>query len=245
VDADCEDGNGCTWNRCIDGTCLYDCVCGISYPGGGNQWTCCFPLDAPGCPPLPTTTTSTTIEPTPCEVAHCRWFRTCGDPVCRSPFEEPVPVPGVAACTTETEGAACTTRSARCDPGAGCGQLLLCDDQDPTRYGCPISRREFKRDVRYLSNADIERLRAELLRLRLARYRYASEDGPPERLGFMIDDVGKSPAVAHDGTHVDLYGYTSLAVAAIQAQARELEALRREVAELRARCEAPRRAGAR
>ncbi|MGH7896283.1 MAG: hypothetical protein ACREQL_16575, partial [Candidatus Binatia bacterium] len=52
-------------------------------------------------------------------------------------------------------------------------------------------------------------------------------------LGFIIDDVGTSPAVAADGGHVDLYGYTSMAVAAIQAQQKRIEALEREVAALR------------
>jgi hypothetical protein len=55
----------------------------------------------------------------------------------------------------------------------------------------------------------------------------------PERLGFLIDDTQQTPAVAPDATHIDLYGYTSMVVAAVQAQAKEIEALRREVAELR------------
>jgi hypothetical protein len=54
----------------------------------------------------------------------------------------------------------------------------------------------------------------------------------------MIDDVAPSAAVAADRDHVDLHGYASMAVAAIQAQARELEALRAEVARLRARLDA-------
>src|SRR5439155_22412171 len=53
-------------------------------------------------------------------------------------------------------------------------------------------------------------------------------------LGFIIDAVGASPAVAADGGHVDLYGYTSMAVGAIQAQQRRIDALTREVAALRA-----------
>ena len=41
------------------------------------------------------------------------------------------------------------------------------------------------------------------------------------------------------GDTVDLYGYTSLVVATVQAQAKRIEALEREVAELRARLEPP------
>src|SRR5690348_2852262 len=52
-------------------------------------------------------------------------------------------------------------------------------------------------------------------------------------VGFIIDDVEPSPAAdsAHD--RVDLYGYTTMVVAALKAQARQLEALKREVEQLR------------
>jgi hypothetical protein len=69
--------------------------------------------------------------------------------------------------------------------------------------------------------------------VKLARYRYTTNAAAPERLGFVIDDSPHTPAVAPDATHVDLYGYTSMVVAAVQAQAKQIEALRREVAELR------------
>jgi hypothetical protein len=75
----------------------------------------------------------------------------------------------------------------------------------------------------------------EVRRMRLTTYRYRSEPpGTRAHLGFIIDDVGSSPAVAADGGHVDLYGYTSMAVGAIQAQQRRIDALEREVTALRA-----------
>ena len=85
-------------------------------------------------------------------------------------------------------------------------------------------------------------LRADVLAMKLARYRYRTDgaDGP-ERLGFLIDDAPHTPAVAPDATQVDLYGYASMVVAAVQTQAKEIEALRREVSELR-RTRAPKRA---
>jgi hypothetical protein len=152
--------------------------------------------------------------------------------VCGGPVERPT---GVAACTDQQVGTPCSPRGATCDPGSGCGQLLLCTETDPTLLGCPISARRYKRNVQYLGDADVRRLHDELLKLRLATYQYKSENAAsPDHLGFIIDDVGRSPAVGADGTRVDLYGYASMAVAAIQAQAREIDTLKREVAALRA-----------
>lgn len=103
---------------------------------------------------------------------------------------------------------------------------------------CPISRRAYKEGIEYLDDDERRRLTSELLRYRLSTYRYKVDPaGAPRHLGFLIDDVtagGPSPAVAPDGEHVDLYGYTSMAVAAIQEQAKEIEALRAEVRALRA-----------
>jgi hypothetical protein len=102
---------------------------------------------------------------------------------------------------------------------------------------CPVSQRKHKKDITYLSEADRERLNDELLRFPLATYRYKSEsDADREHLGFIIDDVAPSPAVQPSGERVDMYGYQTMAVAALQVQARELAALRREVEDLKATC---------
>ena len=69
---------------------------------------------------------------------------------------------------------------------------------------------------------------------RLASYQYNVPGAPADtHLGFIIDDVEPSPSVAPNGDTVDLYGYTSMAVAAVQEQAREIDQLKREVASLR------------
>jgi hypothetical protein len=106
---------------------------------------------------------------------------------------------------------------------------------------CPISRRAAKRDIRYLDADDRRHLADQVLSLRLATYRYREPlPSAASHLGFVIDDVaGPSPSIASDGDHVDLYGYTSMAVAAIQQQAAEIAALRAEVASLRARLSEP------
>jgi hypothetical protein len=129
----------------------------------------------------------------------------------------------------------CSCLRAECDPGDYCNRLLECATSDPTHGGmCPISRRRYKENIQYLSAADVKRLHGQVLNLRLARYRYnlpgASSDS---RLGFIIDDIGPSPAVAPNGDTVDLYGYTSMAVAALQEQAREIDRLEHEVRLLR------------
>lgn len=98
---------------------------------------------------------------------------------------------------------------------------------------CPVSRRRHKEEIHYLDEAERRQAARALLSFRLSTWRYQRGADRGRHLGFLIDDVEPSPAVASDGEHVDLYGYTSLAVAALQEQARELEALRREVRALR------------
>lgn len=171
---------------------------------------------------------------------EAQWYLTCGDPVCQGytgPFE------GVDACSTEEVGQACDTLDAECDPANDCNARLRCATSDPTEQegGCPISRVRHKRGVTYLSEADKARAADELRAMKLSTWNYtwdAPERAP--RLGFLIDDHPTSPAVTGDGEHVDLYGYTSLTVAAIQVQAAQIEALQAEVRALRAELEASR-----
>ncbi len=216
-DAGCDDGNPCSADRCVDGACVHECLCVTSL----GALTCCPGPAATCSPPIPTV----------CEPGGCRFYETCGYPVCSVNDQ---PIPGVPPCTTEKTGEPCSQRDATCDPGVGCGVRLVCTDTDPILHGCPISRRDAKRDVRYLADDDLDRMLTELRRVRLARYRYTAESNEArEHLGFIIDDLSPSPAVAGDGDHVDLYGYTSMAVAAIQSQQRRIDALEREVSALR------------
>jgi hypothetical protein len=45
-DTDCDDGNGCSQDRCVDGACAHDCLC----VAPGNIATCC-PGPVSACPP--------------------------------------------------------------------------------------------------------------------------------------------------------------------------------------------------
>jgi len=170
------------------------------------------------------------------EIRECpgpalQWYETCGDPVCGPGWRDV----GLPRCTTETAGDPCSTEGASCDPMDSCNSHMVCARTDPRLApgGCPISRREFKRDIRYVTPEDRSRLSHEILGVRLATYRYRAA---PERehLGFIIEDQEPSASIDSNRDMVDLYGYTSMAVAALQTQAEEIAALRRQLDELRA-----------
>jgi hypothetical protein len=155
------------------------------------------------------------------------WWRTCGMPSCSGP---PWPESGLPYCPGELEGTACATTGAECDPRGGCEIHLLCSATDPKpqdRPGCPISRARFKKDIHYLSPDELRARSRELLDLPLASYRYRNGD-ERSRLGFMID--GHESLACVDGDRVDLYGYTSMAVAALQIQAQQIAELRDQLA---------------
>ena len=205
-DLDCDDGNGCTDDRCVDGKCQHQCLC-VAPDGSAS----CCPGPAAQCP-----------SPS--------WFYTCGDPVCGGHRDHPdVPMCGGG----ETPGASCAPEGVSCDPGDLCNRLLVCAPSDPTHGGlCPISRRRAKEHIRYLGEQDVKRLHDELMRFRLATFRYRG-NASRTQLGFIIDDMEPSLSVDPVRDMVDLYAYTSMAVAALQTQAREIEALRNEVETLR------------
>ena len=75
-------------------------------------------------------------------------------------------------------------------------------------------------------------LHDEVMQLRLATFRYR-QNASRTQLGFIIDDAEPSPSIDPARDMVDLYAYTSMAVAALQTQAHEIEALRNEVRSLR------------
>jgi hypothetical protein len=155
------------------------------------------------------------------------WFSTCGDAVCTG-YRPPS---GVPRCTNESPGLACPVEGFQCDPGDDCNRLLVCARRDPKLAGCPISSRRFKRDVEYLTDADREECARQVGTIRLARYRYKGSD--EVRLGFVLEDDPPAVSVDRELDRVDLYGYSSLAVAALQVQERRIAALEREVRELR------------
>ena len=161
------------------------------------------------------------------------WWTTCGVPVCS--LDAGAPDSGLPACPAQLEGTACAVAGAECDPGARCSVYLRCSASDPKQQpgGCPISRTRYKKDIRYLSDDELRAVSDELLALPLARFRYRSDDARV-RLGFMIDGHESLACVDAEHDQVDLYGYTSMAVAALKVQAEEIAELRRQVTALRA-----------
>ena len=92
----------------------------------------------------------------------------------------------------------------------------------------------YKRDIERLDDDALGRIYDELRRIQLTTYQYKTDPAAsPRRLGFIIDDTKTPYPINADGTSVNLYGYVSMAVAAIQTQSREIELLRAEVAQLR------------
>ena len=166
-----------------------------------------------------------------CQATATKWFATCGSPVCGS--VQPTPA-GMSVCTAaQVAGQACATAGAECDLHNDCQQHLKCTDKDPKTAGCPISRRSRKTDIHYLDANDAAQLQAELLATQLATYKYR-DAGPqaPQQLGFIIDDQPDSPAVDARRDMVDLYGYLSMSVAALQVQQRQLREQAKRIEQL-------------
>ena len=213
VNAGCPEGQFCEFN--VDACVSSGCVCDEA----AGQWNCLPDCGGGLCMPLPSDT---------------NWYLTCGDPVCRGHQPDPNIPPCDAAMMA---GGACVNPGALCDPGDDCNARLLCADSDPRQQpgGCPISKRSFKEDIRYLPTAEVDARAEALLAVKLAEYRYRTEaEGGVPHLGFIIDDGVPTGALRPSKDQVDLYGYTTLAVAAVQAQARQIEMLRAELDSLRA-----------
>ena len=135
-------------------------------------------------------------------------------------------------------GATCSPEGKECDYGCEPGRRRVCEGgiwvSSSQPGGCPMSTRRAKRDIEYLDDAEVDALARVALDTRLTTYEYIDPalDGR-RRLGFIIEDQPTSYAVDPERSQVDLYGYTSMLVAAIQRQEREIQALRRELQALR------------
>jgi len=134
---------------------------------------------------------------------------------------------GTATCDCMKE-CFCNAGIDKCTAGT---DYLLCNNG-------AVSRREFKKDIDYVTDAEREELAQETLAVPLARYRYKTEPESRQRhLGFIIDDQpASSPAVESDQTHVDLYGYTSMLLATVQEQQKQIDALRAQMDAMRGAC---------
>jgi len=161
--------------------------------------------------------------------ARCKDGACCGSTCCaQGEWCDSSGTTPVCRCGT---GSACMDGNACASPLGGTNQCgaICCQGGN-----CPVSRRAFKNEIHQLDDQEVQRVYAQLRDIKLTTYRYKGEpasDAP--RLGFIIDDTASPYPVNPDGNSVNLYGYASMAVAAIQAQSQEIAALKAEVARLR------------
>lgn len=192
--------------------CNYDgaqCSCGVHCPN--------YPIRQRDCDPDAGVTTSC------CDTSKVTWGCFDGPHYCKTPR------PRVGSpCTTEKESCAI-------DAPVECGQTVIeCNKGvwNLMNASCAISSAKMKRDITYVDQNQAEGLHDELMSVRLARYRYKGSDDT-SHLGFIIEDMPPgSAAVLPTRDRVDLYGYVSMAVASLQKQQKELDALKTEVARL-------------
>jgi len=153
---------------------------------------------------------------------------------CAAPNADPACPPGIPLL-----GSACSTNGQACTYTCGAGGGRTCNQSAwyaANGGPCPVSTRRAKKDILYLGSADRQRVADDLARFKLATYEYRDPALAGIRhLGFIIEDVPGSPAVNGDGNMVDLYGYASMLVAAVQAQGEEIRKLKAELSRLKRR----------
>jgi hypothetical protein len=102
-----------------------------------------------------------------------------------------------------------------------------------------VSSKTYKRDIHYLALDDLRRVADQVMSLRLASWAYIDPKiASGRRLGIMVEDTPNGDAIDARGDRIDLYGYTSMAIAATQVNTKDVESLRREVEALRDEVEA-------
>ncbi len=166
-----------------------------------------------------------------------------GSPVCGGSLKwycPPANPDAQCPATMPNLGTACSPQGKSCRYQCGPGGARMCTggmwveaDGGP----CPVSTRRAKRDIHYLAPAQVREVARAVERMRLAHYDY--RDPAIDRrhhLGVILEDLPQgSPAADRQARMIDVYGYASMLVAATQAQQRQIDALDKEVARLRAR----------
>jgi hypothetical protein len=174
-----------------------------------------------------------------------QWYWTCGYPVCR----EGDGSLSDAGTGCPAAGTPCSQAGETCGvpTDSNCGVTLVCASQDPRGRpgGCPISSKKYKDGIAYVDEEQLFYLHDEVLGIKLATYEYKPQvaDPGPTHLGFIIEDNLDTPAVDRTHNRVDMYGYVSMVVAAMQVQEKEIAELRKQLEAARhdiAACKAPR-----
>jgi hypothetical protein len=171
-----------------------------------------------------------------------QWYTSCGYPVCGGPLGADA---GPDADLTDSgapcpaEGTPCSAAGETCGTPSqlNCGVVMVCATSDPKHGpgGCPISTAKYKNGIEYVHSSQLQQLHDETMGIRLATYTYKPQvaDPGPTHLGFIIEDQQQSPAVDAMHDRVDMYGYVSMVVAAMQVQEKEITELREQVEDAR------------
>ena len=177
-----------------------------------------------------------------CRCTNCRSFplERCDGPLL---WQCNAPNPSMGCPATQPNlGTACAPEGQRCDYDCETYGVMggrQCQGGVWTASGnnCPISTRRAKRAIEYVRDDEREQLSRDVLRTRLATYEYTDPAlAGRRRLGFVYEDESTHRyARDPDISGVDLYGYTSLLLATVQTQQRQIEQLQREVRALRGR----------
>lgn len=144
--------------------------------------------------------------------------------------------PANAGTTCATSGLSCRYQ---CGPGgarACAAGLWTTADGGP----CPISTRKAKHDIVYLGDAEADRVASDVQSMRLASWRYdAPLDDGRQHMGIVLEDQRPgSYAVDARSSMVDLYGYSSMLLAAVQSQKRQIDKQQGQIDALRAEMDA-------
>ncbi|MDP3275112.1 MAG: hypothetical protein Q8Q09_07935 [Deltaproteobacteria bacterium] len=175
-----------------------------------------------------------------CTCTNCRSFPVggCSGPVqwrCEAPSAQPNCPPA-----QPNLGSACAVNGTRCGydceaTGTNGGRVCTDNIWVGAANNCPVSTRRAKRDIRYLDDTESAQLAHDTLHTRLATYEYTDPAlRGRRRLGFVYEDSTTHPyARDPDISGVDMYGYTSMLLATVQQQQRQIDALAAQVRALR------------
>jgi hypothetical protein len=137
-------------------------------------------------------------------------------------------------------GTTCSQEQKECSYGCEPDNNLICTggvwQRNPDlKFACAASTRRVKKAVRYVTSSERASLAHEVDAIKLATYEYTDPGLAGGRhLGFIIEDRATTYAADAERNQVDLYAYTSTLVAAVQEQAKRIDALERELRTVRA-----------
>ena len=216
----------------------------------GGKWSeppgVCPPLPGTTCPPTRAAAAGATCSPLDayCDYAGltCRCTNCVFYPIerCEGPLTWHCDAPNPdATCPAARPllGTACSTAGQQCDYGCEPGLSRKCEGgvwiKASSPGGCPVSTRDAKHDIHYLKPGELESLAREALAMPLATWRYDDKAlGDRTHVGIILEDAPGSPAVDGDKNMVDLYGYSTMSLAAAQSNAKKIETLEKRIERL-------------